>query len=126
KLIDDDPQGFILTEDLLAPFLTPFEYFFFNKEENLNSLSKSYFDSLYSQNSDPWNFRNSEYEKRKYKTIDTYLRNKQFKKGLELGCSIGEHTSHLANHCNKLIAVDISEEAIATAKDQNKLPQVKY
>ena len=125
-LIDDDPEGFTLSDDLLSPFLIPFEFFFFNKEENLRSLSKSYFDSLYSNNSDPWNFRTSEYEKRKYATIDKYLKDTKYNKGLELGCSIGEHTSHLAAHCKSLLAVDVSEDAIAEAKVQNALPNVLY
>lgn len=125
-LIDDDPQGFVLTEDLLSPFLTPFEFYFFNKEENMASLSKKYFDSLYSHNPDPWNFRSSEYEKQKYRTIDKYLKNRSYKIGLELGCSIGVHTSHLAEHCQSLLAVDISDDAIATAQESNQLPNVQF
>lgn len=125
-LIDDDPEGFTLSDDLLSPFLIPFEFFFFNKEENLRSLSKSYFDSLYSHNPDPWNFRTSEYEKRKYETIDKYLKDSEYNKGLELGCSIGEHTAHLAAHCKSLLAVDVSEDAVAEAKIENALPNVLY
>lgn len=125
-LIDDDPEGFILTDDLLSPFLDPFEFYFFNKEEKLKSLSKSYFDALYSHNPDPWNFRTSEYEQRKYGTINNYLENRKYNSGLELGCSIGEHTAHLASHCGSLLAVDISERAIATAKEENNLPNVHY
>jgi len=126
KLIQDDPHGFILTEDLLEPFLVPYEFYFFEKDEAMSSLSQEYFDRLYAQNPDPWNFRKSEYEKSKYNTIDEYLRDYSFKKGLELGCSIGLHTSHLANHCESLLAVDISEKAIREAKKTIHLPNVKF
>lgn len=125
-LIDDDPQGFILTDDLLSPFLTSFEFYFFDKKENMKSLTEEYFKSLYSHNPDPWNFRNSEYEKQKYETIDKYLKNRFYKNGLELGCAIGVHTSHLAAHCEKLLAVDISEDAISTAKETIQIPNVKF
>lgn len=126
KLIQDDPRGFILTEDLLQPFLVPYEFYFFEKDEAMSSLSEEYFDRLYAQNPDPWNFRKSEYEKSKYNTIDEYLENYSFKNGLEIGCSIGLHTSHLANHCESLLAVDVSEKAIREAKKNIVLPNVKF
>lgn len=126
NLIDDDPTGFILTEDLLSPFLMPYEFYFFKKEENLKSLTKSYFDTLYNDNPDPWNFRTSRYEKQKYQTISKSIKNENYNQGLELGCSIGEHTYHLADHCKSLLAIDVSEDAIATAKKENPLPNVQY
>ena len=79
-------------------------------------MAQDYFDTLYSNNEDPWNFKNSTYEERKYQKINTFLENRKYDLGLELGCSIGVHTSFLAAHCKKLLAVDISEDAVATAK----------
>ena len=125
-LIQDDPEGFILNEDLLAPFFTPFEFYFFEKNKEMPSLSEDYFDALYSNNSDPWNFRSSAYEKQKYETINAFLKDRTYKNGLELGCSIGIHTSYLAAHCDNLLAIDISEEAIITAKNSNDLPNVHF
>src|SRR5699024_2713979 len=87
KLIGDDPQGFILTDNLLSPFFTPYEFYFFQKEKNLKSLSKDYFDTLYTYDADPWNFRTSAYEKQKYQSISDCIKNQYYKKGLELGCS---------------------------------------
>lgn len=126
SLIDDDAEGFVLTDDLLAPFLAPYEFYFFQKPDSLLSLSEKYFDALYQNNSDPWNFRNSEYEKSKYETIDKFLKDKTYNRALELGCSIGVHTAHLAKHCKTLLAVDICEIAIATAKANSALPNVLY
>ncbi len=126
-LIDDDLNGFTFNEDLLSPFLTNYEYFFFPRDNSKNSLAQDYFDTLYSNNEDPWNFKNSTYEERKYQKINTFLENRKYDLGLELGCSIGVHTSFLAAHCKKLLAVDISEDAVATAKVINrKLQNVEF
>lgn len=127
NLIDDDPQGFQLTHDLLTPFLSFPEVYFFNSEIKSKSLEKDYFDKLYSDNPDPWNFMASDYEASKYQKIDSFLRNEHYGNGLELGCSIGVQTGFLANHCDHLLAVDISEDAIESAKAINSsLTNVKF
>lgn len=85
------------------------------KKEN-NSLSQEYFDNLYSANPDPWNFETSTYEREKYlKTIDSLPKN-HYENVLELGCSIGVLTKLLATKCSRLLAVDISGTALATAR----------
>ena len=127
NLIKDDPQGFQLTEDLLSPFFHPFEFFFISADQNKDSLQKHYFEHLYSSNPDPWNFIESVYEKSKYQKIDSFLGRRKFENALEIGCSIGVHTKLLAAHCEKLLAVDISERAIAIAKQANSdLPNVVF
>ncbi len=65
---------------------------------------------------DPWNFKNSEYEFRKYKRSIKVLGRRNFDSGLELGCSVGVQTELLSEICNQLTAVDISEVAINEAK----------
>lgn len=119
-LILDDPEGFQLNEDLLSPFLTPYEYFFFEFHKEKDSLTKKYFETLYANNPDPWNFMESSYEKSKYIKIEAFLKDRKYKNGLDLGCSIGMHTRFLASHCSHLLAVDISEAAIASAKTLNE------
>lgn len=123
ELIKDDSQGFILTEDLLAPFLTPNEFFFFPIQKEIPSLDIGYFEDLYANNPDPWNFKDSEYENLKYNKINSFLENRYYDKGLELGCSIGVHTSFIAQHCKNLLAVDINRNAIETAKQSNQVLQ---
>lgn len=118
--IEDDPNGFQLTPTLLEPFLYISEFYFFPSKNEIHSLNKEYFDALYAHNSDPWNFRNSEYESLKYSKIDSFIEDKIYDDGLELGCSIGIHTALLASHCKRLLAIDISEEAIETAERNNK------
>ncbi|MGC1630655.1 MAG: bifunctional PIG-L family deacetylase/class I SAM-dependent methyltransferase [Gelidibacter sp.] len=117
-LIDDDANGFMLKEELLRPFLTPFEYFFIDPNQKSNTLNKDYFDRLYASNPDPWNFDGSDYENSKFQKIDSFLNNRQYKNALELGCSIGIQTRLLALHCQNLLAVDISGDAIQKAKDK--------
>ncbi|MGJ8593861.1 MAG: PIG-L family deacetylase [Aquaticitalea sp.] len=119
-MIDDDIDGFMLTTELLIPFLSSYEYFFLEPEKTKESLDKNYFDALYENNPDPWNFTNSEYEIKKYETIDSFLGDQNYSHGLELGCSIGIQTRFFANRCRRLLAVDISEEAIKSAESLNK------
>lgn len=118
-LIQDDPEGFILSEDLLSPFSGNYEYFFINKNQAMEALGQEFFDTLYSENEDPWNFRYSAYEHEKYRTVDQLLEDQTFENGLELGCSIGIQTPFFAKRCQNLLAVDISEDAIASAIHNN-------
>tara|TARA_R110002020_G_scaffold396182_2_gene606173 strand:- start:315 stop:1661 length:1347 start_codon:yes stop_codon:yes gene_type:complete len=126
-MIIDDPEGFILTHDLLTPFMGDYEYYFFKPETESSTLQRDYFDQLYSNNEDPWKFASSDYEKSKYEKSISVLNKEKFESGFEIGCSIGVFTKMLAKKCNKLLAVDISpiplEEARKRCKD---LPQVTF
>lgn len=83
-----------------------------------NSLPTSYFEAKYKTDIDPWRFRTSDYERQKYRaTIGAFTR-PHYRRGLELGCSIGVLTSLLAPHCNHLVALDGSPRAIAEAERQ--------
>ncbi len=114
EIIDDDPNGFVLTEELLEPFNNGTEYFFITRKD-LKTLDGSYFDRLYARQDDPWNFRNSEYELLKYQNSIESLGGRRFDSGLELGCSIGIQTRMLSEICKNLTAVDINEIAIREA-----------
>ncbi|MCM4157334.1 bifunctional PIG-L family deacetylase/class I SAM-dependent methyltransferase [Gramella sp. AN32] len=116
KLIFDDPNGFILTEDLLKPFTGDYEYFFTEITGDRKSLGENYFDRLYENNPDPWNFKESPYEHEKYKVSVEALGNAKFKNALELGCSIGVQTKLLSQLSEKLLAIDINSTAIEMAK----------
>lgn len=89
------------------------------KKEN-KTLDNAYFDKVYTEKQDPWNFEKSEYEKDKYlKTLDS-LPKKKYHKGLEIGCSIGVLTKLLADRCNELMSIDLNEFALASAKERLK------
>ena len=124
--IEDDPEGFCLTPELLEPFLGKEEYFFFPKKAATHSLDKNYFDKLYQQQTDPWNFEQSVYENEKYQETLKVL-GPHYDTALEIGCSVGVLTQQLAARCAKLLAVDISEKPLEIAKKRcGNQPQVTF
>ncbi len=80
------------------------------------SLAPAYFHSLYAEQADPWEFEKSPYEAAKYKVTLAALPRAHYHQALELGCSIGVLTYQLAGRCDHLLAVDISEAALAQAR----------
>lgn len=80
-------------------------------------FDQAYFDSLYRQNPDPWDFRRSDYEKKKYAATLAALPRDRYAHVLELGCSIGELTRRLATRAGQLTAVDTSAVALTTARE---------
>lgn len=78
-----------------------------------------YFDALYRADPDPWNFETSPYEARKYAETVAVLGERRFRRGLEVGCSIGVLTRDLAPRVDALVALDISALAIETARARN-------
>lgn len=127
KLITDDPTGFLLTKELLTPFMGDFEYFLIESKTDQENLPASYFDNLYTEKSDPWNFESSAYEQKKYTKTLEFLGDKKFENALELGCSIGVFTKKLAPRCTQLLAVDITEIALQKARERcQDLNQVTF
>ena len=115
KLIHDDDDGFILTQELLEPFFSKYEYFFFPSVKK-PTVGKEYFDELYSKDLDPWNFETSHYEHQKYiKTLNS-ISDRKINHALEIGCSNGVFTALLAPYCKNLLALDHNEIAIESAR----------
>jgi len=81
-------------------------------------LERAYFEDLYRLDDDPWRFETSEYEQEKYRRTLAALGDRCFPRALELGCSIGVFTQMLAPRCHELLGVDVSEQAVATARDR--------
>lgn len=81
-------------------------------------LDRGYFERLYSESGDPWSFETSEYERRKYERTLGVLEGRRFRRALEVGASIGVFTAMLAPLCDELVAVDVSERAVAAARDR--------
>jgi predicted TPR repeat methyltransferase len=79
-------------------------------------LGREYFERLYAQSYDPWNFETSEYERKKYERTLEALGGRRFERALEAGASIGVFTEMLAARCDELLAVDVSERAVAEAR----------
>jgi SAM-dependent methyltransferase len=83
-------------------------------------LGRSYFDSLYAREEDPWDFATSEYERDKYRHTLDVLGDRRFDRALEVGCSIGVFTAQLAPRCEALLALDISEPAVEAARGRTR------
>jgi predicted TPR repeat methyltransferase len=79
-------------------------------------LGREYFEGLYAESEDPWNFEASEYEQDKYARTLAVLGERTFRRALEAGASIGVFTEMLADRCEELLAVDVSERAVAAAR----------
>lgn len=90
------------------------------------SLPTDYFDQLYQENEDPWNFERSEYEREKYDATLAALPNLYYQHAFEIGCSIGVLTQQLASRCEHLLAVDGSDLPLRRARERLKAyPQVR-
>ena len=83
-------------------------------------LDREYFEELYTTSPDPWNFETSDYERAKYRRTLDVLGNRRFRRALEAGASIGVFTQMLAELCDELLAVDVSERAVAAASERLK------
>ncbi len=79
-------------------------------------LGREYFEGLYADSDDPWGFETSAYERRKYEQTLAVLNGRRFGRVLEAGASIGVFTEMLAERCDELLAVDVSEKAVAAAR----------
>ena len=77
-----------------------------------------YFEALYASDPDPWQFATSDYEREKYAATLAALPERRFARGFEIGCSIGVLTKQLAERCDDLLAVDVSEIALAQARER--------
>jgi trans-aconitate methyltransferase len=95
-----------------------------SKKQN---LADDYFDAIYSTHDDPWDFTTSKYEAEKYDATISSLPNDHYVSAFEIGCSIGVLTEKLAIRCVELLAVDVSDKALVSAKNRCKhLSQVHF
>jgi SAM-dependent methyltransferase len=90
------------------------------------SVSRTFFEDLYAEHADPWSFETSDYEREKYDRSLAVLQ-PHYANALEIGCSIGVFTQRLAERCERLVAVDISDHALTSARMRcAALPQVAF
>jgi len=91
-----------------------------------NTLDPNYFDDVYRANEDPWAFASSPYERQKYADTLAALNRPRYERAFEIGSSIGVLTAQLAQRCARLLGVDVSEAALAQARQRcAALPQVE-
>jgi predicted TPR repeat methyltransferase len=91
------------------------------------SLPPSYFEKMYRENPDPWQFETSEYEAKKYAATIATLSHSRYRSALEIGGSIGVLTEKLADRCDNLLSIDVSETAQEKAIQRCQyLSQVRF
>jgi SAM-dependent methyltransferase len=76
------------------------------------------FERHYEASADPWNYRDSDYEREKYAATLAALPPRRWDRALEVGCSIGVFSGLLAARCGRLVAIDFSARAVALAREQ--------
>ncbi|MHA7987380.1 PIG-L family deacetylase [Rathayibacter sp. CAU 1779] len=79
-----------------------------------------HFELLHGSSTDPWNVRDSWYERRKRAVLLSTLRQERYRAVLELGCSIGVTTAELAGRADDVLAVDGSFAAVHAARDRTR------
>ena len=77
--------------------------------------ARRFFEDLWAD-SDPWALETSELDQSRYRRQMGLLEDRGYGRALELGCGAGSFTRHLAPLCGHVVAVDISESAIARAR----------
>jgi len=80
------------------------------------TLPPSYFADMYAGAEDPWGFRSRWYEQRKRDVTLAALTRPRYRRAFEPGCSIGVLTAALADRCDEVVAADVDEGAVTTAR----------
>ncbi len=82
----------------------------------MRTLSGVDFEQRYLTDPDPWNYRESAYEQRKYAATLEACGPGPFADALELGGSIGVFSALLAPRCDRLVTIDASPTAVGHAR----------
>jgi SAM-dependent methyltransferase len=77
--------------------------------------ARAFFDDLWAE-SDPWRLDHSELDQRRYGRQLELLSDRRYRRALEIGCASGSFTRRLAALCDDVVAIDIAERAIDTAR----------
>ena len=84
------------------------------------------FEGLHAQRADPWGVTTRWYEQRKYALTMAALPRARYTRAFEPGCSIGGLTEMLAARCDAVLASDISESALAAARERLRAKNVTF
>jgi len=96
------------------------------EREQISLKARSFFDDLWMRG-DPWELETSNWEHERYTRLVAMLDKPRYGRVLEIGCGAGTFTRRLAGLADKVLALDVSSEAIARAKlAQSDLNQVEF
>lgn len=85
----------------------------------VDALKARKFERMYA-GQDPFHYSALEFEKRRIALMARLLSGRRYENAVEFGCAAGHVTRSLAPLCGKLTAVDLSEGAVAQAKERVK------
>lgn len=83
-----------------------------------DSTTKTYFEDFFREKSDPWRLDTSWYERRKRDLLLACLPAPRANQVLEIGCAYGAITERLRERAEHVLAIDISETALARAAER--------
>ncbi|RJP72998.1 MAG: glycosyltransferase [Ignavibacteriales bacterium] len=119
-----NPELIVLENGRNNPEILKHEHQPISDDEGNETYDKSYFENLFLQKEDPWNYT-SEYERIKYEQTLSLLPEREIETALEIGCAEGTFTKMLAPKVKNLVASDISPTAIERSEqycsDQNNI-----
>jgi 2-polyprenyl-3-methyl-5-hydroxy-6-metoxy-1,4-benzoquinol methylase len=96
------------------------------EREQISLKARSFFDDLWTRG-DPWELETSNWEHERYSRLLAMLDKPRYGRVLEIGCGAGTFTRRLAGRANKVLALDVSSEAIARANlGQSDLKYVEF
>jgi 2-polyprenyl-3-methyl-5-hydroxy-6-metoxy-1,4-benzoquinol methylase len=94
--------------------------------EEICRKAQSFFDDLW-RHGDPWELETSNWEHERYARLMAVLDQPRYGRVLEIGCGAGTFTRRLAGLADKVLALDVSSEAIGRAQAaQSDLRQVEF
>ncbi len=82
------------------------------------TYSETYFDALYHDNGDPWQYQTRWYEQRKRDICLAVLPQAHYANAIELGCGNGVFSKLLAQRCQALLSIDGNKQAVQLAKER--------
>jgi protein-L-isoaspartate O-methyltransferase len=83
-------------------------------------------ETFYANGYDPFSYRTSAYEQRKFNLTVASLPKERYCSAYEPGCSIGELSERLASRCDELLAADVSQQAVERARERlQHLPNIR-
>ena len=96
------------------------------EREQVSLKAQSFFNDLWTRG-DPWELETSNWEHERYACLLSILDRPRYGRVLEIGCGAGTFTRRLAGLADKVLALDVSSEAIARARaTQSDLKQVEF
>jgi SAM-dependent methyltransferase len=84
------------------------------------TVPAEYFDGIYDDSDDPYEFATKWYERRKYALSVALLPRERYGNAFEPGCSIGVLTRMLAERCDRLLSCDGARSAVRLAAERVK------